>query len=263
MDITPVLPGVWRWADPASSERCGTALSTAAGLVLVDPPALDGAARAGVSRTRRVRSPTSCSPAPTGPPGGPLPHRRGGHPDAGAGGRRRRPRLRSQGTPSPAGSPSASSRRTPPQGRWPCSGRTQGTACCSPGRASRWSGQVPVYLEGVAPPLPVYAGLVRALLAMEPGTLAPALQAPPAPAVDQATGYAGAHRVALPQPAGGPRRRPPLPRPAGRARARRDPGGPGRAAPSGGHGPLAGRPLRLRPLRPAHHPGRAHLRRAR
>ena len=51
-------------------------------------------------------------------------------------------------------------------------------------------GQVPVYLEGEAPAAPVYAGLVRALLAMEPGTLAPGRQAPPAPAVMYATGYA-------------------------------------------------------------------------
>src|SRR5262245_59721890 len=40
-----VLPGDWRWADPAGTDRCGTALATADGLVLVDPPALPPAAR--------------------------------------------------------------------------------------------------------------------------------------------------------------------------------------------------------------------------
>src|SRR5919108_1616519 len=40
-----VLPGVWRWADPDGSARCGTGLATADGLVFVDPPALPAAAR--------------------------------------------------------------------------------------------------------------------------------------------------------------------------------------------------------------------------
>src|SRR5687768_9072450 len=34
-----VLPNVWRWAAP-DGDRCGTALKTADGLVLVDPPTL-------------------------------------------------------------------------------------------------------------------------------------------------------------------------------------------------------------------------------
>src|SRR5918997_1577797 len=34
-----VLPNVWRWAAP-EGDRCGTALKTGDGLVLVDPPAL-------------------------------------------------------------------------------------------------------------------------------------------------------------------------------------------------------------------------------
>src|SRR5688572_2304549 len=34
-----VLPNVWRWSTP-DGDRCGTALKTADGLVLVDPPAL-------------------------------------------------------------------------------------------------------------------------------------------------------------------------------------------------------------------------------
>ena len=44
-DVEQALPGVWRWADPAGSDRCGTAIATPDGLALVDPPALSAAAR--------------------------------------------------------------------------------------------------------------------------------------------------------------------------------------------------------------------------
>src|SRR5688572_4564451 len=39
MGMERVLPNVWRWAAP-DGDQCGTALKTADGLVLVDPPAL-------------------------------------------------------------------------------------------------------------------------------------------------------------------------------------------------------------------------------
>lgn len=187
MAITPVLPGVWRWADPASSERCGTALSTAAGLILVDPPALDGAAR---RRLEDEAGPvahvllTSARLAPLG-----APFRAGGAvtwAPAAAGA----DRVFAPGDALPGGIAVCQLPEDAAPGEVALFWEHAGDGLLLTGESLPVVGQVPVYLEGVAPPLPVYAGLVRALLAMEPGTLAPALQAPPAPAVDQATGYA-------------------------------------------------------------------------
>ncbi len=41
-----VLLGVWRWAAPDGSDRCGTALLSPQGVVLIDPPPLSAAGRA-------------------------------------------------------------------------------------------------------------------------------------------------------------------------------------------------------------------------
>src|SRR5437870_3557497 len=45
-----VLPGVWRWADPEGSDRCGTALAAGGEVVLIDPPALPPAGRREIER---------------------------------------------------------------------------------------------------------------------------------------------------------------------------------------------------------------------
>lgn len=189
-----VLPGVWRWADPNGGDRCGTALATPEGLVLVDPPALEDGARrllegaAGpvrhVALTRAslislaqpfgdsgavVWTPAAPGPLPGGLavcqlPAGPT--EKGPQAGAGAAGQ--------------DGGPEEVALFWAPAGDGLLI-----TGDCLP-----VVGQTPVYREGQAPPPEAYADLIRALLAMDPGTLAPARQAPPAPEVVQATGYA-------------------------------------------------------------------------
>jgi hypothetical protein len=183
-----VLPDVWRWADPAGGDRCGTALATPDGLVLVDPPPLEAPAREALERAAggvRHVCLTSARLAPLAAP----------YREAGA-------RVWA-----PAGGPGVDHPSRPgdalPGGLAVCQlpadaapeevalfWANAGDGLLITGDSFPVVGQTPVYLEGVAPPLPAYAGLVRALLAMEPGTLAPSRQAPPAPEVARATGYA-------------------------------------------------------------------------
>jgi hypothetical protein len=185
--LVEVLPGVWRWADPTGSDRCGTALVTPEGLVLVDPPALDPEARQTLERAagpvRHVVL-THVRHAPLAAP----------FRAAGAG---------IWAPPGGAGIDGAPSGDVPPGGLAIC----QLPADAAPGEVALfWDGagdallltgdsfpvvgQIPVYLEGVAPPVPAYAGLARALLAMDPQTLVPGRQAPPDPGVMLSTGYA-------------------------------------------------------------------------
>jgi hypothetical protein len=203
-EIATVLPGVWRWADPAGGDRCGTALATPDGLVLVDPPPLGAPARGALERlaggvrhvclTSARLAPLAAPYAETGarvwaPAGGPgieRPFRPG---DTLPGGLAvcqlpadAAPEEVALFWPGPGGlalHPAAAT--APPDA---------GDGLLITGDSFPVVGQTPVYYEGAAPPLPAYAGLVRALLAMEPGALAPGRQAPPAPEVARATGYA-------------------------------------------------------------------------
>ena len=163
--------------------RCGTALRTPEGLVLIDPPALDPGTRDALEGEAGPVRHVLLTQRRPGPPGRPLP--RGGGPGLGPGGRRGRrgdvDRTFAPGDALPGGLLVCQLPQDAAPGEVAFFWEPAGGGLLVTGDAFPVVGQVPVYLEGEAPALPVYAGLVRALLAMEPGTLAPGRQAPPAP----------------------------------------------------------------------------------
>ncbi len=192
--MVAVLPGVWRWADGAQGHRCGTALRTTEGLVLIDPPPLDSGARdalEGEAGAVRHVLLTHAALAPLG-----APFRAAGAlvwaPEPGADVEivEDVDRTCAPGDSLPGGLLVCQLPQDAAPGEVAFFWEPAGEGLLITGDAFPVVGQVPVYLEGEAPAAPVYAGLVRALLAMEPGTLAPGRQAPPAPAVMYATGYA-------------------------------------------------------------------------
>jgi hypothetical protein len=189
--MVAVLPGVWRWADGAQGHRCGTALRTPQGLVLIDPPPLDAGARGALEgeagAVRHVLL-THTAQVPLGAPfraAGALVWAPGAGADVEGVDRTLAP-----GDPLPGGLLVCQLPQDAAPGEVAFFWEPAGEGLLITGDAFPVVGQVPVYLEGEAPAPPLYAGLVRALLAMEPGTLAPGRQAPPAPAVMYATGYA-------------------------------------------------------------------------
>ena len=198
-----VLPNVWRWADPAGSDRCGTALVTPDGLVLIDPPALPeaiqallaggshchvvltSAALAGLAAPALAalqEAPTIWAPHPAAP--GPA------RPAArlGAGAALRIDTFFAPGDSLPGGlvvCPLPPAAGDEVALLWPAAGRLLVTGDVLP-----VIGQTPVYYEGVAPPFEIYLEAIKTLLAAEPGALAPSRQAPPDPQVMRATAYA-------------------------------------------------------------------------
>lgn len=192
-----VMPGVWRWADPAGSDRCGTALATDDGLVLIDPPALPGGALAAWTAAGPVRHVILTGPAlvslawPFTPgdatiwiPGdAPLPAGMLQPPVA----------LRRFGPGDPLPGELLACQlpvTAAPTGEvallWP----PAGDGLLITGDILPVIGQTPVYREGEAPPIDVFHDAVRALLSTDPGTLAPSHQAPENGQVAYSTGYA-------------------------------------------------------------------------
>lgn len=201
-----VLPGVWRWADPCGSDRCGTALATPDGLVLIDPPALSGDARqtleGATGEVRHVVLTSARLLALAAPFRGPevavwtpgAPHARGALPG-------RLDVCELPGDSSPAGTEGDSDTPgTQSTGRASVEGgapvevalfwASAGDGLLITGDSLPIVGQTAVYREGEAPPPAAYRDLLRALLAMDAGTLAPGRQAPASPEVVQSTGYA-------------------------------------------------------------------------
>ncbi|HEV2126184.1 MAG TPA: MBL fold metallo-hydrolase, partial [Chloroflexota bacterium] len=192
--LEEVLPQVWRWVDPGVSDRCGTALSTGDGTVLIDPPAIGAedrqrleaeagpikhvlltsarhAALAGVYRGAGV---TVWAPqAAAGGDDGPEIDHLFGYED------------RLPGGVLPLQLPEAAA---PDEVAylWPSAGE----GLLITGDVLPVVGQTPVYREGDAPPMDAYLDAVKALLVAEPGTLAPAHQAPPEEQVIYATAWA-------------------------------------------------------------------------
>ncbi len=190
-----VLPRVWRWADPAGSDRCGTALTTPDGVVLIDPPGLLPEARRAIEAeggpvrhviltsarharlAERYRAGGAVTVWAPGQGVGPLP--------AGID----RPYEPSDALPG-----GVVVRRLPdeaaPDGEvallWP----RAGGGLLLPGDILPVVGQTPVYKEGEAPPIAAYLRALEALLAAGPGALAPAHQAPFDPYVAFSTAYA-------------------------------------------------------------------------
>jgi hypothetical protein len=195
------LPGVWRWAGPTGSDRCGTALAAGGEAILVDPPPLPAGARGEIERKggpiRHVLL-TSARLAPLAAP------------------------FRAEGAtvwaPRPPDERATPDERTTPDGidrLFKFDAQLPGglLACQLPPDAAPdgevaflWPharegllltgdvlpvvGQTPVYLEGAAPPVVAYQAAIRALLAADPDALAPAHHAPPDRSVALATAYA-------------------------------------------------------------------------
>ncbi len=191
-----VLPNVWRWADPAGSDRCGTALVTPDGFLLINPPALPEALQ------RLLAAPgagcqvvlTSASLAGLAAPAVAALHGQAtvwAPRPATTGRDRPAPRIDAFFAPGdslPGGLIACP--LPPPVGEevallWPAAGRLLVAGDVLP-----VIGQTPVYYEGMAPPFEAYLDAVRALLDAEPGALAPSRQAPPNPQVMRATAYA-------------------------------------------------------------------------
>ncbi|MDQ3700126.1 MAG: hypothetical protein M3442_04290 [Chloroflexota bacterium] len=201
-----VLPGVWRWADPDGSDRCGTALATPDGLVLIDPPGLNSEARrmleGAMGEVRHVvltsahlltlAAPFRGPGVAVWTPGAPL------HQHALPGGLAI---CQLPGESVPAGTAGDAGTA----GAVSTGGESDGDAAPEEvalffasagdgllvtGDSLPIVGQTAVYREGEAPPAASYRDLIRSLLAMDAGTLAPGRQAPAAPEVVQSTGYA-------------------------------------------------------------------------
>ena len=179
-----VLPNVWRWAEP-EGDRCGTALKTEDGLVLVDPPALardervflEGAA----GPVRHVVLTSARHRELAAPYGGARVHVAGG--EALPGGLL----------------PCALPLEDEAAVLWP----EAGDGLLIVGDALPFIGQTPVYRERLDSPVNGAAGerwtepgialfqdTISALLAADPKSIAPAHQAPPDRWVMFATAYA-------------------------------------------------------------------------
>jgi hypothetical protein len=204
-----VLPGVWRWADPAASDRCGTALATVDGVLLVDPPSLPPDARraieAAAGPVRHVvltsarrsglaaafREPGVAVWIPQGPAGAPASNTLVGSGTFGEPGGQGADRLFGFDERLPGGLMACQlPAEAAPDGEvallWPAAGG----GLLMVGDVLPVQGQTPVYREGEAPPITAYLDALKALLAAEPSTLAPAHHAPPEAEVILATGWA-------------------------------------------------------------------------
>ena len=167
-----VLPNVWRWAAP-EGDRCGTALKTADGLVLVDPPALPRDERAFLegaagpvrhvvltaSRHRELAAPYAEAAVHIAGadklPGGLL--------------------------------PCALPLENEAAVLWP----EAGDGLLVVGDALPFVGQTPVYRESSLPGgMALFQDTIQALQATDPTAIAPAHQAPPDRSVMFATAYA-------------------------------------------------------------------------
>src|SRR6266542_2735971 len=171
MEVERVLSGVWRWT-ASEGDRCGTALKTPDGLVLVDPLALARDERVfleGVGGPARFVVLTGAGlvelAAPfdgaevrvtgrDGLPGGLLPVALPLEGEAGV--------------------------------LWP----EAGDGLLMVGEVLPFVGPTPVYREGEAPEMPVWLDCLRALLASDPQVIAPAHQAPGERTVMRSTGWA-------------------------------------------------------------------------
>ncbi|MBD0276001.1 MAG: hypothetical protein ICV73_29250, partial [Acetobacteraceae bacterium] len=189
------LPGVWRWADAAGSDRCGTALAAGGEVMLVDPPALPAGTRGEIERRggpiRHVLL-TSARLAPLATPfraegaavwAPRLPNERAARDGV--------DHLFELDAQLPGGLLVCQlPQDAAPDGEvaflWPHAGE----GLLLTGDVLPVVGQTPVYLEGAAPPIVAYQGAIRALLAADPGALAPAHHAPPDRYVALATAYA-------------------------------------------------------------------------
>ncbi len=217
-----VLPGVWRWSAPDATDvspigRCGTALATLDGLMLVDPPALSAEAREQIEReagpvkhvvltsarlatlaasyrTAGVTIWAPASPAQSAPVirhASPAPMGEGqgetqgevtangidhafGFDDRLPGG------LMACQLPEDAA----------PGGEVALLAPDVAEGLLMTGDVLPVVGQIPVYLEGDAPPMPAFLDAIKALLAAEPGALAPGRHAPPQRALLPATAWA-------------------------------------------------------------------------
>lgn len=177
--LEEVLPGVWRWPDGAGTDRCGTALATADGLVLVDPPALADAARrrleVAAGAIRHVVLTAGRLAGLAAPYRSPRVAVRVGGRDRLPGG------LIACPLPGAAGEVALLVRGA---------GGQDGGGLLLTGDALRVVGQTPVYREGDAPPIPAYLETLQALRALEPAALAPAHQTPALVQVVRATAWA-------------------------------------------------------------------------
>ena len=175
-DLTEVLPGVWRWADPGGSDRCGTAFKTEDGLALVDPPALSGADRSlledASGPVRFVLLTSARYGALAAPFQGAI---------VSVAGRDQLPGgLLAVALPEdPAFGDEAALLTLRPEG-----------ALLLTGDVLPFVGPTPVYYEGEAPPVAVFLDAIRTLLAAEPQLIAPSRQAPVDRQVIWSTGYA-------------------------------------------------------------------------
>jgi glyoxylase-like metal-dependent hydrolase (beta-lactamase superfamily II) len=196
-----VHPSVWRWSGDGGDDlaRCGTALATDDGLVLVDPPALSEDARrvleAAAGPIRHVVLTSSAHAdlaepfrgdgvdvwTPSSPPTGTL-----GAPATGGASHTFGPDDRLPGGVIVCELPAAAA----PGGEvvllWPAAG----DGLLITGDVLPVVGQTPVYLEGETLPMPAYLDALRALLAADPGTLAPGRHGPFSLAVARSTAYA-------------------------------------------------------------------------
>jgi (2Fe-2S) ferredoxin len=174
LGVERVLPGVWRWAaaDRSEGDRCGTALKTPDGLVLVDPP--------GLARDERVFL-------------------------EGAGGEVRfvvltTGELEGLAAPFEGAELRVAGRDALPGGLLPVALPLEGEAAVlwpeagdgllMVGDVLPFVGPTPVYLEGEAPEMAVFLDCIRALLAADPRVIAPAHQALGDRAVMRSTAWA-------------------------------------------------------------------------
>jgi len=171
MGVERVLPGVWRWA-ASDGDRCGTALKTPDGLVVVDPLALardEGAFLEGVSGRPRFVVLTSA-------------------------------RLAELAAPFTGAEVRVAGRDTLPGGLLPVAlPLDDEAAVLAPeieggllivGDVLPFVGPTPVYLEGEAPEMAVFLDCIRALQAADPQVIAPSRQAPADRAVMRSTAWA-------------------------------------------------------------------------
>jgi glyoxylase-like metal-dependent hydrolase (beta-lactamase superfamily II) len=172
--IEKALQSVWRWAAP-EGDRCGTALKTADGLVLIDPPALardDRVFLEGVAGPVRHVVLTS-------------------------------DRLRELAAPFDGAAVHVAGRDALPGGLLPVALPLEGpeaeAAVLWPeaadgllvtGDVLPFAGQVPFYRERAELERPVWLDAMRALRAADPGALAPAHQGPAEASIVRSTAYA-------------------------------------------------------------------------
>ncbi|HEU5316029.1 MAG TPA: hypothetical protein VFX49_07965 [Chloroflexota bacterium] len=170
------MQSVWRWAAPErESDRCGTALKTEDGLVLIDPPAL--------ARDERVFLESVA---------GPVRHVV-----------LTSERLRDLAAPFDGAAVHVAGAGALPGGLLPVALPLEGpeaeAAVLWPEAAEGllvtgdilpFAGQVPFYRERAELEMPVWLDAIRALLAADPKALAPAHQGPADPSIVRSTAYA-------------------------------------------------------------------------